>query len=481
MSFSFGGGGGGETLGNPESDGQVLASATGGVRYWVDAASASDLTWVIGETTGVPVVAWGSANVQVNSTGTITMYLLGGNAATSYTVTSGSLPNEFTLEADGSISYTTTGATSSGSFGITPSNPAGSGDEFVINYEISQANGMAQFTNSESLYPFVRISTSNSTDNQILLLQPSTAWGQPTSTGNGTWISDTNYPVWSADNGNGTYTYLVQPNGYSYWMLYVNCTTSPLDLTNGTVTDLTTASTYDLVAPTSSNITVGTVNYPSDQSDIHYGTGQRFLRVGNDVTLDGFLSNDNSWSYGFKLVDAWPRDSLGRTMFCREGRNWHSAYIGHNDTYTAQLVGNGSGRAYDGEDVALPANGLTAGTYIRVTFDGTTLDVYADGVKYWSYGIASIYWDGASSTDVLDVVFGRGPESNTNQTNTTYSHGQWQGRIERLWISNGSVISTDDSGTVYPSGTTHSWDMDEVTGNTFAASTGSITMVGDEV
>jgi hypothetical protein len=469
------------SLGNPTEDGQVLSSTIGGTRAWVTPASSEDLSWVIGQTTGVPIVVWDVAEVQINTTGTIPIYLIGGNPATSYEVTTGSLPPEFTLQSDGNIAYTTTSSTSTGSFGITASNPAGSADEVTVNYEISQAHGMAQFTNSETPYLFLRVSTTNSTPNQLLIIQATTAWGYPTSTSNGTWVSDTNYPVWAADNGDGTYTYLVRPNGYSYWNLYVSRSSSPSDLTNGNVTDLTTgAGTYDLVAPTSDEITLGTVIYPADQSDIHYGTGQNFIRIGSDASLNGFLSDNNSWSYGFKLVDAWQRDGLGRTMFCREGRNFHAIYVGHNDTYTAQIVGNGSTKTYDSEDIALPAGGFAAGSYVRITFNGSVVDVYVNGTRYWQYNATS-YWDSAASTDVLDVVFGKGPESNLYQTNNNYFHGFWQGQIERLWVANGTVVASDDDGATYPTGTTHAWDLDEVTGADFYAAIGSIDAVGEKV
>jgi len=179
-------------------------------------------------------------------------------------------------------------------------------------------------------------------------------------------------------------------------------------------------------------------------------------------------------------VDAWQRDGLGRTMFCREGRNFHAIYVGHNDTYTAQIVGNGSTKTYDSEDIALPAGGFAAGSYVRITFNGSVVDVYVNGTRYWQYNATS-YWDSASSTDVLDVVFGKGPESNLYQTNNNYFHGFWQGQIERLWVANGTVVASDDDGATYPTGTTHAWDLDEVTGADFYAAIGSIDAVGEKV
>ena len=166
-------------------------------------------------------------------------------------------------------------------------------------------------------------------------------------------------------------------------------------------------------------------------------------------------------------------------MFCREGRNFHSIYVGHNDTYTNQIVGNGSTKTYDSEDTAPPAGGFAAGSYVRITFNGSVVDVYVNGTKYWNYSSSS-YWDSAASTDVLDVVFGKGPESNLYQSNTNYWHGFWQGQIERLWVANGVVESSDDDGVTYPAGTTHAWDLDETEGVDFAAAIGSVAATGDE-
>lgn len=425
-----------------------------------------------------PTIAYGSANVQVNSSGTIPLYVLGGTEPiVSFAVTTGSLPIEFTLDTEtGELTYTTTATTKTGSFGITATNPAGDSSELTVNYDIREAQGRSEFTNSESIYSFMRITTSNSIATQILIKQD--FYGRTTGTSSGTIIEDSAYPIYAASNGDGTWNYLIYPTGYSYWLLFKNSTTDPSTLANGLVSDIKITLTYDLVAPTSDQITVGGVNYPADQSDIHYGTGQNFFRIGQDSSLDGFMSDDNTWSGGMRLVDAMPRDALGRTLFAREGRNWHGFYVGHNDTYTAQLVGNGSSRTYDSEDASLPSGGFAAGSYVRITFASGSLKVYVNGTLYWNY-TPSIYWDSATSVNSLDVLFGKGVESNSYQSNVSYYHGLWQGVIDRLWIANGVEISTDDDGTTYPAGTTHAWDMSETTGDTFAAAIGGISMSGE--
>ena len=466
-------------LGAPPADNYVLASLANGTRVWVEmtGGDSTQTEWLLDQFTA-PIIGYAPIEVETNTTGSINPIIIGGDEPiTSWEVSSGSLPSDFTFNTStGVVSYDTGGAEKTGSFGVKAYNPVGASSEWIVAYEISAGKGAEQFTNDLSLYPVVRITTSNSISEQGLVKQQ--FYGRTTATGNGTIIEDANYPIWVADNGNGTWNYLLFPTGYSYWNFYKNSSTDPSTLVNGLSTDLTTSSlTYDLVAPTSDNFTVGSVNYPSDQSDAHYMSAQNYIDFGNDVSLNGFGSDNNSYSYGFKLVRALPDDSLGRVMFAREGRNWLGFYIGHNATYTNLLIGNGSTKTYTGE-TSYPSGGFAAGTYMRVTFNGTTVKIYANGVEYFSYGSASSYWDGSSSTDSLNVVFGRGIESNAYQSSTSYFHGFWQGQIERLWIANGAVISTDDDGITYPAGITHSWDLDETEGKTFLPSTGSVQGIG---
>ena len=142
----------------------------------------SDADWMLGTDNFIaPVIVYGSGDVEVNSTGVIPLYKIGGTEPfISYAVTSGVLPSEFTLNTStGELAYTTTSATPSGSFTVTATSPAGTGD-YVVDYEVKQANGMPQFTNSENKYPFLRVSTSNSIDEQVLIKQ--TFHGNTTST-----------------------------------------------------------------------------------------------------------------------------------------------------------------------------------------------------------------------------------------------------------------------------------------------------------
>ena len=451
---------------------------------WVEMPSSGGASkeiqdWLVTALTTKPVIIYTDINVEVNTAGEITPIILSGTLPINdWVVTTGSLPPEFTLNAEtGVISYTTSAITGSGSFGITASNPAESGDEVTVNWEISLANGMVQFTNSEIPYPFMRVSTSNSNDNQFLVRSLTFA-GRPTSVSNGALVADPAYPVYQADNGDGTYNYLVNVTGYGYWVLYLNRTTTPSELVDGFVSDLITgAGTYDLVAPDSGNVVLDGVNYPSDRSDIHWGAGLQYLNIPADSSLNGFLQDNNTFSFGFKLIDPWLDDGMGRGLFNRDGRNWMAVAIGHSGTYSEMLYGNGGSRSYDSSEVTtLPAGGFPAGTYIRITFDGSILEFYADGVKYYDYSMG-YYWDGVEA-DALDVQFSNGPTANQNLASDATEYTKWQGRIERLWIANGYEVAVDDDGSTYPTDTTHAWDMNETDGSTFAPSIGSLTMQG---
>ena len=78
------------------------------------------------------------------------------------------------------------------------------------------------------------------------------------------------------------------------------------------------------------------------------------------------------------------------------------------------------------------------------------------------------------------MVFGKSVDSDDlTNTNDSYDLSYWQGEFDRLWIAAATAASADDNGTAYPTGTTHAWDMTELTGKSFAPSVGSVTMVGD--
>ncbi|CAM0102513.1 hypothetical protein VPH209E381_0017 [Vibrio phage 209E38-1] len=425
-----------------------------------------------------PAIAYPSVLVDVNSTGTIEAIVLSGSEPIlSWSVASGLLPSEFSLDSgSGTITYTTGGATSSGTAGIVASSPAGESDVFLINWEIREAQGASEFLNTINKYPFLRISTSKSTEAQVMLKQ--SFYGRTQSTGNATIIEDGAYPIYVGANGDGTWNYLTQVGGYSYWMFYLNSTTDPSTLANGLVTDLkTSALSYDLVAPTSDSVTVDGVNYPSDRSDVHWGSGIRYIDFGNDASLDGVMTDAGSWSYGFRLQEDWKPDGMGRGLFTREGRNWLAVAYGHSGTYSEMIFGNGASRTYDSsETTALPSGGFPTGSFVRVTFDGSTVKFYVNGVMYYDYG-TSAYWDGESANS-LSLQFSNSASANADFSSYSYEHTKWQGLIDRLWISNGVVESVDDNGTSYPSGTTHAWDMSETTGSSFAPSIGSVTGIG---
>jgi hypothetical protein len=451
-------------------DGEWVEGGGGGADSRVD--------WML--TTDVftaPTFAYPAAEVNVNSSGTLEPIILSGSEPfTAWAVSSGTLPSEFSFNTTtGVITYTTTGATGSGTFFVTASNPAGTSSEHQIDWEIRASQGILEFTNTLNPYPFMRISTSNTNNTEYYL--KTTFHGRTTSTGNGTLIADATKPIYVKDNGNGTWNYLLFPTGYTYWVVFINSSTDPSTLADGVSTDINTGLTYDLVSPIAEDVTLDGISYPSDRTDVHWGTGFQYLHFGQDASLDNVLTKAGNHSFGFTLVDPWPKDGMGRGMFSREGRNWMAVAIGHSDTYSEMLVGNGASKVYDSSEVTpIPANGFPAGAVVRVTLSGTTLSFYVDGVKYYDYGISS-YWD-ATSANVLDLQFSNPVNRDVHVTSYSYDNTGWQGQIERLWIANGTVVATDDDGVTYPTGTTHAWDLDEITGNTFAPAIGSVTAEG---
>jgi hypothetical protein len=450
---------------------QILAATGGG-------GSDPRVDWMLEtDVFAAPTFAYPSVEVNVESSGTIAPFILSGSEPfTEWAVSSGTLPSEFSFDtATGVITYTTTAATGSGTFFVIASNPAGTSAAHQIDWEIRASQGVLEFTNALNPYPFMRISTSNTDNNEYYI--KNAFHGRTTSTSNGTLIEDATRPIYVKDNGDGTWNYLLFPTGYSYWTVFIGSSTDPSTLANGLATDINTGLTYDLVSPITEDVVFDGISYPSDRTDVHWGTGFQYLHFGNDASLDNVLTKAGNHSFGFTLVDAWPKDGMGRGMFTREGRNWMAVAIGHSDTYSEMLVGNGASKSYDSSEVTpIPANGFPAGAVVRVTLSGTTLSFYVDGVKYYDYSISS-YWD-ATSANTLDLQFSNPVDRDVHITSYSYDNTAWQGQIERLWIANGTVVSTDDDGVTYPTGTTHAWDLDEVIGNTFAPAIGSVIAEG---
>jgi len=424
-----------------------------------------------------PTFAYPSTEVNVNSSGTIAPIILSGSEPfTAWAVSSGTLPSEFSFDtATGVITYTTTAATGTGTFFVTASNPAGTSAAYQVDWEIRASQGVLEFTNTLNPYPFLRLSTSNTVNTDYYI--KAAFHGRTTSTGNGTLIADATRPIYVKDNGDSTWNYLLFPTGYTYWVVFIGSSTDPTTLADGLATDITTGLTYDLVCPIAEEVVFDGISYPSDRTDAHWSTGFQYIHFGQDASLDNVLTKAGNHSFGFTLVDPWPKDGMGRGLFSREGRNWMAVAIGHSATYSEMIVGNGASRSYDSSEVnTLPASGFPAGAVVRVTVSGTTLSFYVDGVLYYDYSISS-YWD-STSANSLDLQFSNPVNRDVHITSYSYDSTGWQGQIERLWIANGTVVATDDDGITYPTGTTHAWHLDETTGNTFAPAIGSITAVG---
>lgn len=439
-----------------------------------------DILYFIQEMLTAPNIIYTSLSFDTGQTGTVQPLILGGNKAQSFEAIT--MPNWMDLNiATGEITYTAPGTNETGDLVVKAINLAGE-HTFSGTYEVSQGNGILEFTNSENKYPAMRLGVSGFGEDKILLKLD--FYGKTTATSNGTIIEDSSYPIWVIDNLDGTWSYMINVSGYSYWMLYRNSTTDPTTLIDGLSTDLTTFLNYNLVSPHSDDVLVDLVNYPSDQSEVHYLTSLKYIEVGTDASLNGFMADDADWSFGFTLTDDIPTDSLGRCMFARtevdgqnvSGRNFLAMTIGQNAVYTYMVVGNGSNITYDTED-NYPGT-IAAGSEILVTGDSGVINIYVDGALAFSYN-SSFYLDSQADINNIPLVFGLGVESNLEQSNNNYYHALWQGRINNLWISNGTIEPSTTTGV--PATSTHHWLLDETTGKTFDAQKGGIDAIGKKI
>ena len=423
-----------------------------------------------------PSVVYPDRNFQLDSTGTVTPVVISGTEPILSWQTSGTIPSEFSFNSlTGILTYDTNGSVgSSGSFQIRAANPAGFSDWYDFDWSIDSGQGISEYTNNLIPYAALRLSPASYPSSKVF--SKLGFFGKTTNIFDGTIIEDSNYPIYVTSNGDGTFDYLLLPNGYTYWLLFQNSITDPHDLIDGYSSDLTYSLGVEFVCPVSDNFTLDGVIYPSDQTDVHYLTTTKYIEVGTDSSFDGFMCSDVSWSCGFKLEQFMPLDGLGRIMFSRFPRNWFGFYLAHSSNRTRGIYGNGSNRSNQGNS-SYPSTGLAAGTRLHFTYDTSDLNIYADGVLLFSLNVSDTF-DPSSSANGLEIRFGMSPESDADQNSITHFHGFYQGLISDLWISNNSV---EDGSLGIPSDCSHSWSLNETTGNTFAASKGGIDIFGRSV
>ncbi len=462
----------------PDQDG--LMSADDKTR--LDALAALDLDWILSSSLfATPEISYLDAEIHFNTTGSIIPRVDAGTLPFDlWQVASGTLPAGFTLNSEtGEITYTSGATAASGVFGITATSPAGTSAVAMVSWDIVPLPVLVEFYTG-GVYNSMRLSTAHNDDEKIYTKAEYT--GCTTSSRDGT-LLDSNNPIYTSDNGNGTWNYFMCPHGYSYWILYTNVTTDPTTLYTGLVTDIVTNSSSALVSRVADDVVLNDAHYPVDQTDVHYLGNLTQLQLGSDDTINGFLADDKLWSYGFTAVDAIPRDGLSRVLFTRETSNFTAFYLGQNDRnrlitddiYSKSVAGNGVKIGHSGDPIAIiPTEGIAAGSRIRVTYDGLTQKLFVDSNLYWEWEDIGQYWDPAAVVNSLSVTFGQSVRSNVFDENGKVNVATWQGRINRLWISNGVVEDSDISASSYPSSITHSWDMNETSGGTFSSSYGNI-------
>lgn len=417
---------------------------------------------------------------EIGSSGFIRPVKIGGDSNAHSWSTSGTVPSELSVSSvTGNITYNAVGSTaSSGTFLIQPQTDAGPSEQITFNYNIDAGLGVARYCNTENIYPALRVYKSSYPATNLFRKMEFN--GKTTGLSDGTIIADSSRLIYYYYRGDGKFDYLIYPEGFAYYVLYVGSAIEPSQIAAGLSTDLTINTLQSHYIGWGTWVVNG-VNILYDQVAMTYLSTTKYFDAGVSSTFNGFMSSDNSWSFGFQVHDNWLRDGLGRALFCKFPRNWLSANLSEHANISSFVYGNGSGKGFVPISV-YPWGGFGSTTRVTVTYDHTTTllqFIISDALGnstfiIWS-GNASTFLDPAASIDSLPLRFGITPESDSLQPEYKYYHGFFQGEIRDLWVSVGSAI-TGYAG--IPAGATHSWLMNETTGSTFTASTGGIDMVG---
>lgn len=356
---------------------------------------------------------------------------------------------------------------------------------YYLPWTVNDPLGMSLYTNSINRYP----STFVNTDPYSTYTLERTGM---TGSVDGSWVfSDaTNYVVYHfilpMPQGARDFLYVFKNTGDGSW--YTLASTVPLaSLTNGTdfLADFTETG-IEVTIGGGNDFTDGGVIFPSCTIQ-HYVTSQYYINFGQDASLDGFMSRNNSWSCGLICDETIEPDDLGRILFARANSN----YVGWKERGTADgyvVYGKDSIRRSDLLDASHGT--LTAGQHVGFTFNGGTrqLILYLNGAVINTFTVANNEWETATATDVQDLWFGRSSRSNSIGEQDTRYHAFWQGRIADLWVANGVLFTgvqmleisgnADVTTSANYGSITHHWPMTETSGTTFTAAKGGVNGTG---
>ena len=411
-------------------------------------------------------------------------------------IESGALPTGIVIDELTGVISGTASAGGSGTCTIRTRNirstPSSGYYDYILDWSVAEPQGQSEFLNTLNIYPSIR---SSETDfSGINFAKASGLTGQI----NSSYVFDdsdsSQVYVHEYTSGSYDFSYLMQHATSSYWYMFKS-NVAPSEIVNGLdLADSLSSSGYELNSSDAEQVIVDGIKYPVDDSLTWIST-QNYLNFGTDSSLDSFLSSDNDWSYGFRVTERIPEDFLGRPMFCRENSNYFGWKF-YNSTYGYFFYGKSeSTRASSGDDSDVGE--ISAGDWISVTFTASesfgTLRFYVNGQLKETENFVNLRWDTETITNLRELYFGRSVLSNTDlgSDNPQQGHSFWQGLIEDLWISNGSVFTqiqileistnTDVTSSTNYASMTHAWRVNEAMGTVFGALKGGVTGTGENV
>jgi len=402
-----------------------------------------------------------------------------------------------TLDTDvNSINYSyligTPDTISTGTVDIKSENPAGS-YTYTLTWEVQEPNGIAEFTNSEEIYTALRSNAFNFTSINFAKIEGLTGGIDSSYVFTNTEPSQVYYHFYPIPSDTYSHAYLMQHTDSSYWYMFKS-NVEPVNVVNGLdLADSLSSIAYELTASDSEQVTIAGIKYPVDD-DLTWITAQHYIDVGNDVSLNGFMSSNQNWSYGFKAVDTILGDFLGRPMFCRDGGNY-LGWKAFNDTNEYIFFGNNSSPSffnYTPPSVTIPT--INPGDWVVVSSVSGDITFYINGTAHLTAYSVGSEWNTDILSNLQDLHFGRSVISNQDLAsfNQQVGSGFWQGRIEELFICNGTALNSTQvseisalpgsisTSTNYAS-VTHAWTLSETTGSSFAALKGGVPGVGAKI
>ena len=309
-----------------------------------------------------------------------------------------------------------------------------------------------------------------------------------------------------------SHTYDTPINGYSYcyfmkffedagpsgtrWR-YFRSNVDPLTVTDATTLITSGDGNWEAEGAISEEFTydglIYTFSLTSSSNALAAVGGYNYMDLDNDVSFNGFLSEDNAWSYGFRVLEPIEMDLLGRPMFARE-----NGFFGMLKTCTAESYyahGADIVTNMDIRTLAVNIGVIPSGAWVIVTQDNDRyVNIYVDGVQVRTEGRhANADINPAIVADLKNVHFGKSVCSFSTDSSATTSyikkmHGCWQGLIGDLFIANGTELTSaqateiealsDISLSTNYASITHAWRLDETTGDTFTALKGGIDITG---